>query len=112
MSFEDLRSAELRASDSGRLDAFKQLFWEAVEGMTEVERLALAFFSCGASIFAFVDTVWRASSAAFGRTASMTVLESLTVNLRELEVTAKGGECETISSRQVCTRPFRCSWPN
>ena len=41
----------------------------------------------------------------------MTVLESLTVNLRELEVTAKGGECETISSRQVCT-PFRSSWPN
>ena len=77
--------------------------------MTEVERLALAFFSCGASIFAFVDTVWRVSSAAFGRTASMTVLESLTVNLRELEVTAKGGECETISSRQVCTRPFRSS---
>eukprot|EP01045_Picozoa_sp_COSAG04_P016163 COSAG04_NODE_1327_length_7206_cov_5.902806_4_plen_113_part_00 len=112
MSFEDLRSAELRASDSGRLDAFSQLFWEAVEGMTEEERLALAFFSCGASTFVFVDTVWRVSSAAFGRTASMTVLESLTVNLRELEVTAKGGECETISSRQVCTRPCRCSWPN
>ena len=112
MSFEDLRSAELRASDSGRLDAFQQLFWEAVEGMTEEGRLALAFFSCGASNFAFVDTVRRVSSAAFGRTASMTVLESLTVNLRELEVTAKGGECETISSRQVCTQPFRSCWPN
>ena len=62
VSFEDLRSAELRASDNGRLDAFQQLFWEAVEGMTEEERLALAFFSCGDRL-SFSSTPFGASQA-------------------------------------------------
>jgi hypothetical protein len=36
------------------------------------------------------------------RTASMTVLDTLTVNLRDVERTEKGGDLETISAR-TCT---------
>ena len=47
--FEDLRSAGARAADSmgseARLSAFSELFWQALEGMTDRERIDLAFFS-------------------------------------------------------------------
>ena len=47
--FEDLRSAGARAADTmgseARLEAFSILFWQALEGMTDRQRIDLAFFS-------------------------------------------------------------------
>eukprot|EP01043_Picozoa_sp_COSAG02_P063321 COSAG02_NODE_8942_length_2390_cov_7.193250_3_plen_60_part_00 len=47
--FEDLRSAGARAADSmgseARLAAFSTLFWQALSGMTDRQRIDLAFFS-------------------------------------------------------------------
>jgi len=96
VKFEDLRSAEVRSADKdkakaaaagaagaaagARLAAFAEVFWQALEGMTPEQRIDLAFFS----------------------TASMTVLDTLTVNLRDVERTEKGGDLETISAR-TCT---------